>query len=173
MLAGDTAIAQDARLTFSLRAEGATRFAAWDSVEIGAVAGGPTTSVASGRGLTVQDERIAVVSVEPGKALGVSAHGPLRWRLVQDGVAGDWVPLTSLVRVPALTGVTCKDVCTLAGSDLFLIDSVAANAGFADAVRVPEGFTGASLTVPKPVGGALFLKLRDDPAVVATVAVKP
>ena len=171
-LAGDAAIAQDARLTFSLRAEGTTRFAAGDSVEIGAVAGGATTSVASGRGLTVQDERIAVVSVEPGKALGVSAHGPLRWRLVQDGVAGDWVPLTSLVRVPALAGVTCKDTCTLAGTDLFLIESVAANAGFVDAVKVPEGFTGATLAVPKPVGGALYLKLRDDPGVVATVTVK-
>jgi hypothetical protein len=76
-----------------------------------------------------------------------------------------------LVRVPELTGVTCKDVCTLAGTDLFLIDSVAGNAAFADAVRVPEGFTGATLAVPKPAGGMLFLRLRDDPAVVATVAV--
>ncbi len=172
VLGGDDAIAQDARLTFSLRAEGTTRFSAGDSVEIGAVAGGATTSVASGRGLTVQDERIAVASVEPGKALGVSAHGPLRWRLVQDGVAGDWVPLTTLVRVPGLAGVTCAETCTLAGSDLFLIDSVAENAGFVEAVRVPEGFTGGTLVVPKPAGGMVFLKLRDDPAVVATVAVK-
>ncbi|MEG8041545.1 hypothetical protein QP164_01540 [Sphingomonas sp. LR59] len=171
-MAGDTAIAQDARITFSLRADGTTRFAAGDSVEIGAVAGGPTMTVASGCGLTVQDERIAVISVEPGKALGVSAHGPLRWRLVQNGVAGDWVPLTSLVRIPALAGVTCKDACKLAGSELFLIESVAGNAGFADAVRVPEGFPGATLAVPKPVDGTLYLKLRDDPGVTATVAVK-
>ena len=171
VLTGDTAIAQDARLTFSLRAEG-TKFTAGDSVEIATADGAMTTSTASGRGLTVQDDRIAVVTVEPGKALGVSAHGPLKWRLVQGGVAGDWVPLTTLVRVPGLTGVACAETCTLTGSDLFLLDSVAANAGFADAARVPEGFTGGTLTVPKPVGGILFLRLRDDPAVTATVAVK-
>ena len=170
VLAGDTAIAQDARLTFSLRAEG-TKFAASDSVEIATADGAMTASVSSGRGLTVQDDRIAVATVEPGKALGVSAHGPLKWRLVQDGVAGDWVPLTTLVRVPGLAGVTCAETCTLTGSDLFLLDSVAANAAFADAARVPEGFTGASLTVPKPRGGTLFLRLRDDPGVMASVAV--
>jgi hypothetical protein len=172
VLAGDTAIAQDARLTFSLRAEG-TRFSEGDSVEIAMADGATTTSVASGRGLTVQDDRIAVVSVEPGKALGVSAHGPLKWRLVQGGVAGDWVPLTTLVRTPALAGVACKETCTLTGTDLFLVESVAANAGFADAARVPDGFTGASLAVPKPVGGTLFLRLRDDPGVTASVAVGP
>ncbi|MDD1452450.1 hypothetical protein NHF48_018425 [Sphingomonas sp. H160509] len=170
VLAGDTAIAQDARLTFSLRAEG-TRFSAGDSVEIATADGAMTTSVTSGRGLTVQDDRIAVVSVEPGKALGVSAHGPLKWRLVQGGVAGDWVPLTTLVRTPALAGVACKETCTLTGTDLFLIESIAANAGFADAIRVPDGFTGASLAVPKPVGGTLFLRLRDDPGVTASIAV--
>ncbi|BCA64146.1 hypothetical protein HMP09_3380 [Sphingomonas sp. HMP9] len=171
VLAGDTAITQDARLTFSMRAEG-TRFSAGDSVEIATADGKMATSVASGRGLTVQDDRIAVVTVEPGKALGVSAHGPLKWRLVQGGVAGDWVPLTTLVRVPDVTGVTCAEACTLAGTDLFLIESVAANAGFAAAARVPEGFTGASFAVPKPVGRMLYLRLRDDPGVTATVAVK-
>ena len=172
VLAGDTAIAQDARLTFSVRAEG-TRFSPGDSIEIATADGAMTTSVTSGRGLTVQDDRIAVASVEPGKALGVSAHGPLVWRLVQGDVAGDWVPLTTLVRVPVLAGVTCNTVCMLAGSDLFLIDSVAASSGFAGAVRVPEGYTGATLAVPQPAGGTLFLRLRDDPAVTATVAVKP
>ena len=172
VLAGDTAIAQDARLTFSVRAEG-TRFSPGDSIEIATADGAMTTSVTSGRGLTVQDDRIAVVSVEPGKALGVSAHGPLVWRLVQGDVAGDWVPLTTLVRVPVLAGVTCNTVCMLAGSNLFLIDSVAASSGFAGAVRVPEGYTGATLAVPQPAGGTLFLRLRDDPAVTATVAVKP
>ncbi len=172
VLAGDTAIAQDARLTFSVRAEG-TRFSPGDSIEIATADGAMTTSVTSGRGLTVQDDRIAVVSVEPGKSLGVSAHGPLVWRLVQGDVAGDWVPLTTLVRVPGLAGVTCNPVCTLAGSNLFLIDSVAASSEFAGAVRVPEGYTGATLAVPQPAGGTLFLRLRDDPAVTATVAVKP
>jgi hypothetical protein len=172
VLVGDTAISQDARLTFSLRAEG-TRFSAGDSVEIATADGKTTTSVASGRGLTVQDDRIAVATVEPGKALGVSAHGPLKWRLVQNGVAGDWVPLTTLVRVPGVTGVTCAETCMLAGTDLFLIESVAANAGFAEAAQVPEGFTGGAFAVPKPVGGMLYLRLRDDPGVTATVAVKP
>ncbi len=169
-IGGDAAISQDSRLTFSLRAEG-MRFSASDSVEI-ATLDGLTTTVASGRGLTVQDARIAVASVEPGKVLGVSAHGPLRWRLVQDSVAGDWTPLTTLVRVPRVAGVACAEVCTLTGTDLFLVESVAANAGFVDAARVPEGFTGGALKVPKPVGGTLFLRLRDDAGVTATMAVK-
>jgi hypothetical protein len=80
--------------------------------------------------------------------------------------------LTTLVRVPGVTGVTCSETCMLAGTDLFLIESVSANAGFAEAALVPEGFTGGAFAVPKPVGGMLYLRLRDDPGVTATVAVK-
>jgi hypothetical protein len=47
-----------------------------------------------------------------------------------------------------------------------LIDSVAGSADFSKPVIVPEGFLAASLPVPHPSGGTLYLKLRDDPQVV-------
>ena len=36
------------------------------------------------------------------KALGTSAFGPLRYRMVSSGVAGDWRPLATVVRLPVL-----------------------------------------------------------------------
>lgn len=59
--------------------------------------------------------------------------------------------------------------CTLAGSGLYFIDSIAADAEFTNSVRVPEGFVGTSLTVPAPTGAVYYLHLRDDPGVVDTV----
>jgi hypothetical protein len=59
--------------------------------------------------------------------------------------------------------------CTLIGTHLFLIDSIAAAQDFDNSVEVPAGFTGAQLTVPHPVNGTLYLKLRDDPKTVQTL----
>jgi hypothetical protein len=50
---------------------------------------------------------------------------------------------------------------------LFLLDQVGIDAQLANAVTVPEGFGEATLSVPRP-NGTLYLKLRDDPAVVNT-----
>jgi hypothetical protein len=61
--------------------------------------------------------------------------------------------------------------CTLTGSNLFLIDSVAADVQFAHGVSVPDGFNGPSLAVPRPVNGQLFVRLRDDPSVANTATV--
>jgi uncharacterized membrane protein len=58
-------------------------------------------------------------------------------------------------------------LCTLVGTDLFLLDQVGIDAQLANAVTVPEGFGEATLSVPRP-NGTLYLKLRDDPAVVNT-----
>jgi len=172
-IAGDDALAQDARLTFSVRAADATRFSGRESIEIATADGSASMLATSGRGLTVQSDRIAVASVEPGKALGASAYGPLRYRVVQNGIAGDWAPLVTLVRLPVLTGLTCTapaELCTLAGSDLFLIAAVADNPAFANAFALPEGFTAPTLTLPKPAGGKLFLRLRDGRDMVATAS---
>ncbi|TPG17555.1 hypothetical protein EAH87_12605 [Sphingomonas koreensis] len=172
-LADPAAVTADARLTFSIRAEGATRFAGSESVEIATADGRAATSITAANGFTIQNDQIAVISLEPAKALGVSAFGPLRFRVVQNGVAGDWAPLTTLVRLPRLTGISCKQAgaCTLSGADLFLLDAVAGNPAYTDAAAVPEGFTGASLSVPKPTDGRLYLRLRDAPALKASVAV--
>jgi len=58
-------------------------------------------------------------------------------------------------------------------SDLFLIDAVAGNAKFDQAVPVAEGFPGYSLPVPHPdADGRLYLKLRDDPSIVNVVSLQ-
>jgi hypothetical protein len=111
-----------------------------------------------------------VARLDPARAFGPSAFGPLRFRVVADGVAGSWVPLATLVRLPRLVSLECpgtSDVaCRLSGSDLFLIDSVSADPQFHNPVQVPDGFPGNTLPVPHPVAGELFVRLRDDPAVV-------
>jgi hypothetical protein len=69
--------------------------------------------------------------------------------------------------------VRCPDSpdkqCTLFGTNLFLIDSVASDAQFTHNVPVPVGFVDNSLPVPRPNGTLLYMKLRDDPATVDAV----
>jgi hypothetical protein len=43
---------------------------------------------------------------------------------------------------------------------------VASTAQFDHPVLVPDGFPGDALPVPAPVGGQLYVKLRDDPQVI-------
>ena len=61
--------------------------------------------------------------------------------------------------------------CTLRGSNLFLIDSIASDAAFTHSIQVPEGFPGQSINVPRPQAKTLYVKLRDDPDVVNTLQV--
>ncbi len=61
--------------------------------------------------------------------------------------------------------------CTLRGNSLFLIDSIASDAAFAHSIQIPEGFSGSTLTVPRPVNRTLYVKLRDDPTIINTLAV--
>ncbi len=81
--------------------------------------------------------------------------------------ASDWLPLVTLVRIPTLSQLQCPaDItqsCTITGLNLFLLQAVSANPDFSDAVSVPDGYTGTSLTIPHPSAGTIFFKLRDDP----------
>jgi hypothetical protein len=47
-----------------------------------------------------------------------------------------------------------------------LVDSLSNDREFSHPVQVPDGFLGAALPVPHPTGGALYVRLRDDPAVI-------
>jgi hypothetical protein len=126
-------------------------------------------SLANG-GLALENSRVAVATLNPLKAFGASSYGPLKYRVNAKGVASDWQPLATLVRLPALKTLECpatpEVACKLSGADLYLIDSVAAAADFVKPVSVPEGFLGSSLPVPHPSNGSLYLRLRDDPQVV-------
>jgi hypothetical protein len=158
---------QDARVTFSLRAQAPGSFSRQEKIEV-ATADGTSAVLDSVSGsLTFQNARVAVASLDPARTLGAAAFGPLRYRVISGDVDGDWQPLGTLVRVPALRSFACPDdpdaPCVLSGTNLFLLDAVGADAEFSRAVRVPDGFAGESLQVPRPAASQLYLKLRDDP----------
>jgi hypothetical protein len=168
------ALPQDSHLSFFLKTEGASGFSRDEKVEIAAVDGsfGTTLSLADGT-LVQQDESSVLGNLDPLKAFGASAFGPLQFRGVDtDGGKGDWQPLAVLVRVPALREIRCPDAtdkpCTLMGSNLFLLESVAADEKFKSDVSVPAGYVSESLSVPRPYGTRLYIKLRDDPTTIAT-----
>jgi hypothetical protein len=58
----------------------------------------------------------------------------------------------------------------LTGTNLFLALSIASSPDFDSSTDVPADFTGTQLTVPHPVNGVLYLKLRDDPETVQTLS---
>jgi len=172
-LANDADIPSDATLTFSVRADKGMRFTGKETIEIAAESGSKTATLSDANGVRLADQQVALVTVAPAVALGPSAFGPLRARIVRDGVAGDWLPLGTLVRLPRLQQWTCPSDtaanCTLSGDSLFLLDALSATPGFEHPVAMPEGYPGTSITVPHPTGGALYLRLRDDPGAVGRI----
>ena len=122
------------------------------------------------RGLTLADAKVAVANIDPAKAFGASAFGRLKFRVVAGGVAGDWQPLVTLVRLPDLQTLQCPSetdkACKLTGANLFLVESFSGNPEFKQPVSVPEGFPGRALPVPRPGRTGLYLRLRDDPSVI-------
>ena len=169
-LASPEELPHDARLLFSLRAQAPPAFSHDARIEVATLDGASSTvlGISSG-GMTLQNSQIAVATLDPERAFGASAFGPIRFRLLSNGAAGDWQPLATLVRLPELHGIECAGTadtpCTLSGTNLFLLDSVAATPAFTEPVRVPDGFTGQVLPVPRPTEGRLYVRLRDDPAV--------
>lgn len=170
-LGGDTEIPSDAVFTFSLRADKGARFTGRETIEVAADSGGATATLSTAAGFRLADQHVALATIEPAKALGTSAFGALRARVVRDGVAGDWLALGTLVRLPKLAQLSCPAdpaaSCTLSGDDLFLIDSLSTTPGFEHAIMVPEGYAGGTLQLPHPIDGRFFLRLRDDPGVVS------
>jgi hypothetical protein len=82
--------------------------------------------------------------------------------------------LGTLVRLPGFKELRCPRAmarpCTLTGSNLFLAASIAATPEFDNAADLPPDFTGTQVSVPHPLNGVLYLKLRDDPETVQTLA---
>jgi hypothetical protein len=161
---------QNAQLTFSLRAQSPAKFSGREQVQVATSDGGASTTLTSTNGLTFEDTQIAVATLNPAKALGASGYGALRYRIVEDGVPGDWQPLATLVRLPTLKSLKCpasmEQPCELSGSALFLIDALSRRPDFDRAVQVPEGFAGYTLAAPHPLGGRLYVKLHDNPSVI-------
>jgi hypothetical protein len=170
-LADQGELPQDATLTFALRTQWPAAFTRDENIDVATIdeSSAAVLSFVNG-GMTLENAQVAVATLNPAKAFGASAFGPLQFRVVAKGIAGDWQPLGNLVRLPVLKELTCPSTpelaCKLSGSNLFLVDSVSNDSGFTHPVQVPDGFLGSALPVPHPNGSPLFVKLRDDPSVV-------
>ena len=165
---------QDGRLNFFLKTQVPETFPATEKIEVATADESFRVLLSFKEGnLTMQDAKTVLAVLDPMKLLGPSAFGPLKIRPVSgDGINGDWQPLVNLVRIPMLKAVHCvpEKQCTLSGDKLFLLDSVSADADFANSVTVPEGFVEDALAIPPPKGKTFYIKLRDDPATIDTVA---
>ncbi|HZO21562.1 MAG TPA: hypothetical protein VFB37_03590, partial [Steroidobacteraceae bacterium] len=165
---------QDAKLTFSVRSVQPAAFAYDQKIEVATVDEEFSTLLTLNNGVTLENSRVAVATLDPAKAFGPSAFGPLQFRVIANGVAGDWQRLATLVRLPLLKELKCPATselaCKLSGSNLFLVDSVSSDPKFSHPVQVPDGFPGYSMPVPHPTDGNLYVKLRDDPSVINLTA---
>jgi hypothetical protein len=169
------------KLVFFLQSNSPAHFTREEKIEVAAKDSSFHTILdLSDGGLMLEDARTAVGTVEPLERFGSSAFGPVRVRAVSsDGIAGDWLNLGTLVRLPEFKELRCPrsvtKPCVLSGDDLFLADAFSATADFNNSVDVPPQFTGTQLPVPHPTNGLLYLKLRDDPDTVQmlTLPVEP
>ncbi|MGH9737620.1 MAG: hypothetical protein ACRD4X_03425 [Candidatus Acidiferrales bacterium] len=167
---------QDGSVVFALKSVVPAEFPRMEKIEVATGDDSSDVLLSVDRGdLILQDSQSLLATLSPLKAFGPSAFGPLRFRPVDhDGSKGDWQPLAILVRIPMLKDVHCpalaKDPCTLTGNNLYLVASISSDPSFANAVSVPFGYAGPSLAVPRPDGTLLYIKLRDDPRTVDTVA---
>jgi hypothetical protein len=168
----DDELSQGGRLTFFVKAEVPEKFSHDEKIEVATADESFHVMLSEADGnLVLQDSQTVLAFLDPTKSFGASAFGPLRFRPVDaDGAKGDWSPLVNLVRIPSVKEIRCPDSpdkqCKLTGTNLFLIDSVASDPQFSHTVPVPAGFVDSTLSVPRPNGTLLYLKLRDDPSTV-------
>lgn len=170
-LGNEDAVPQDRKLSFFLKAEIPAAFARNEQIEVETEDGSFRTLLSLDEGtLVLEDSQSVLAELDP-RSFGRSAFGPLRFRPVQGDKKGDWQRLGTLVRIPSITEVRCPEPssrqCMLSGSNLFMIDSIASDADFTDSVSVPLGFANSTVSIPRPKGTSLYIKLRDDPSVVS------
>jgi hypothetical protein len=165
----------DQRLVFFLKTTVPASFPRNEKVEVAAADGSFKTSLSLEDGsLMLEDAKTAIGMVEPLARFGSSAFGPLEVRVTSaSGLAGDWLSLGTLVRLPGFKELHCPrnpaKACTLTGSNLFLAESIGASPELENATEIPADFTGTQLSVPHPTNSLLYVKLRDDPATVQTL----
>ena len=173
-LGSDDDLPTAGRIVFFLKSIWPEKFERDEQIEVAADDNSFHTVLSlSDASLVLQDPQTAVGILDPQKAFGPSAFGPLRFRAVShDGRLGDWQHLGTLVRIPALKEVHCPTsdpkTCFVSGANLFLLTAVATNPDFDPSTDVPDGFTGQALAIDAARRGVVYFKLRDDPQVVQT-----
>jgi hypothetical protein len=162
---------QDGKLSFFLNVEIPETFTRSEKIEVATADASYSVFLSlDDATLIPQDVHTVMAVFDPLKSFGPSAFGPLRFRAVDGNARGDWQPLANLVRLPVLKEVGCPEApdkqCALYGTNLFLISSVASDPEFKHSVPVPSGFAESTLSVPRPDGSLLYIKLRDNPSAV-------
>ena len=80
-LTGQDELPQNSKLTFSLKAQSPASFSREEKIEVATEDGSYSTMLSMGEGtLTLQDAKTALATLNPAKAFGTSAFGPLRFR---------------------------------------------------------------------------------------------
>lgn len=174
-LGGEDEVPQDGKLSFFLKTEIPAAFPRNEQIEVETEDGSYNVLLSLEDGtLILEDSQNALAELDLHRFNGRSAFGPLRFRPVHGDRKGDWQQLATLVRAPSLTEIRCPDrsakQCTLSGSNLFLIDSIASDPDFTESVSVSLGSVSSTVRVPHPGGAVLYIKLRDNPSVVNIAA---
>jgi len=176
-IGNDNELPTAGRIVFSIKSVVPSAFARNEVIQVSAVDNSFHADLKMADGsLVLQDPQTALGMIDPAKAFGSSAFGPLRFRPISaDGTAGDWQPLGTLVRLPSLKEISCPPAttktCSLSGSNLFLLSAISADDSFDNPTIVPDGFTGTTLPITHPTGKSFYFKLRDDPAVVQSASI--
>jgi hypothetical protein len=94
-------------LLFSLKS--AQRFPRTGTLEVASADDSLHTALSvANNSLILEDPQAVLATLQPLKAFGDSAFGPIRLRAVApDGSAGEWLPLVTLVRLPTISGLSC------------------------------------------------------------------
>jgi hypothetical protein len=164
-------------LHFVVRSRG--QFPHSQLIEIATVDGANRTTVSLGSGnLILEDEHTAIATVDLTEVFDPSAFGPLRLRAVpRNDAFGEWISIGTLVRIPQITAVECKEAahepnCKISGSELFLAAEFSTTSDFSSSAPVPAGFNEETFVLPMKLNRSetnLYMRLRDDPQSVAAI----
>ncbi len=165
-------LAQGARLTFFVKSEVPDKFSHSEKIEVATADESFHVLLSEADGnLILQDSQTALAIFDPAKSFGASTFGPLRFRPVDaEGTKGD---LDASRKSGARAVTQGNSLPGQAGPAVqterleFIFDRFGrVRSGIRHTVPVPAGFADSTLSVPRPNGTLLYLKLRDDPATV-------
>ena len=102
------AVPLHSKLTVAMRSDSPAKFSRSEKVEVGTTDGTLHTELSLADGsMVLQDNHTALAFLNPEKAFGASAFGPLQFRVVTNDAVSDWEPLGTLVRTPVIQQLTC------------------------------------------------------------------
>jgi hypothetical protein len=165
-------VPKGAKVAFALRMANG-RWSGDERIEVAPAQSDRGVELSLGQGLSLQDAQVAVATLDT-TALPPSTFGPLRLRVRDGQVTSDWQDFATLLRLPQLHQLSCPSdaaaQCELSGDGLYLIQAIGSDPTMARSVDVPDGYVGNAIKVPRPAGGTLYLRLRDDPKVINQIA---